>query len=155
MSLPAARDLMRCLPEAEQNRLEDQTPTWEIIDVMDAAEMYIQELEIEVATLQEGQKRAATQLEIDYVRAVRVLTNISTVVMNNANAKEDLDFQGDQGSEQREFDHGCYCGRTHFANHLLRILEDKKNETPKQEESAFSTAGGIINDIRTGKGYDW
>ena len=120
MPLNAARDLMRALPTAICERLENEG--WETPDVMAAAEDHIDDLS---STNFELSNKLA-ELEIKHERAMDCLILFGKKVMAMSNLEADLSFKCDQGSEAREFERGTYCGRTDLANDFLNILMEKK-----------------------------
>ncbi len=101
-------DLYNCLPDAIQEIIQEEGYCAE--EVCRGAESYIDDL-----TIQND-------------RMMGVLSNFHKMVAAYANADDDLEFKGDQGSERREFEKGTYCGRTCLANKLMAVLMEQAEE---------------------------
>lgn len=127
----ACYDLLGNLPQKVQDEINDVG--YDVDSVCDAAETYIMELESKLASNSKEAKtklrimnKAHKILEVQNARMLKVLTKFGEIVTASSDLDAELGFEGNQGSERREFDHGCYCGRTVFANDLYKILMDQE-----------------------------
>lgn len=130
--MSACYDLLSNLPQDIQDEINDDG--YDVDSVCDAAENYIMDLESKLTTQSTEAKTKLRLMRKDYkviqkenARMLKVLTRMSEVVIASSDLDADLSFKCDQGSENREYDYGCYCGRTVFANDLYKILMEDES----------------------------
>jgi hypothetical protein len=113
MSHTRATSLYGNLPEAYQDIINDRGRNPDI--VMEYSDLYIYDL-----------KDRLEEAEVVRDRAIRVLAAVVKKVKSNYNLEAETEYKCNQGSLQREFDHGNWAGRTDFANELFKLLLDEE-----------------------------
>lgn len=147
--MTARNDLLGQLPQDVQDQINDDGSSEDA--VCDAAENYIMHLESEIASIKTKHRKKITKVNAENKRMLTVLTQFGEIVVSTSDLEADLDFKGDQGSENREFDHGGYCGRTDFANRLLFILNEKCEEVKVKKVEPEPEPDDDVNEILSAK----